>query len=194
MMDHKVARAGDKSRGVRPDARIEKSRRALHSALIDLVAEMPFEEVTIAAITKRADIGYATFFRHYPTTGALLGEIADELIGQLLVRIAPLMLTRETSAAALALTRFVEMHRSLCQALLVGAGDAIRRDLTARAVEAARTAEAPAPDWLPQELSVIHAVSATLTVLRWWLEQDRSEDAEAVAKIVDRLVFGPIAA
>jgi AcrR family transcriptional regulator len=183
----------DKSRAPRPDARITKSRHALQGALLDLVAEMRFEEVTVAAITTRADVGYATFFRHYPSREALLAEIADDLIGQLLVLIAPLVLAQDSGAAALALTRFVDARRPLCQALLVGAGEAMRRDITARAIAAAGTAEAAMPGWLPRDLGIVHGVAATLTILRWWLEQDRPQNAAAVADIINRLVFGPIA-
>jgi len=194
MIDHKVATQVDKSREPpRRDARITKSRHALRTALLDLVAEMPFEAVSVAAITTRAGIGYATFFRHYPTREALLAEIADDLIGQLLVRIAPLLLAQDTGAAALALTDFVDARRPLCRALLVGAGEAMRRDVTARAIAAAGTAETPAPEWLPRDLGIIHGVAATLTILRWWLEQDRPKDEAAVADLLDRLVFGPMA-
>lgn len=154
---------------------------------------MPFEAVTVAAITTRAGVGYATFFRHYPSREALLAEIADDLIAQLVVLIAPLVVAQDTGAAASALTCFVDARRPLCRALLIGAGDAMRRDITARAVAVAGTAGAPSPKWFPHDLGVIHGVAATLTILRWWLEQDQPQDSAAVADIIDRLVFGPMA-
>ncbi|WBO23190.1 TetR/AcrR family transcriptional regulator [Sphingomonas abietis] len=195
MTDHNVAPPSKKSRKAqRPDARIAKSRRALHAALVDLVTEMPFEEVTAAAITARAGIGYATFFRHYPTREALLAEIADALIGELLILIAPFMSAQDTGAAALALTHFVDDRRRLCQALLVGAGDAMRRDITARAVAAAGSAGTSTPEWLPHKLGIVHGVAATLTILGWWLEQGKEQGAVAIADVIDRLVFAPMAA
>ena len=193
-MDHKGARSTGKSRETpRPDARITKSRAALHAALIDLVTEMPFEEVTVASITARANVGYATFFRHYPTREALLAEIADGLIGEMLVLIAPLVLAQDTGAAALALTRFVDDRRPLCRALLVGAGDAMRRDITARAITAAEAAGTDTPEWLPRDLGIVHGVAGTLTILRWWLEHDTERDASGMAHVIVRLVFAPIA-
>ncbi len=193
-MDHNVLPQIEKSSGPqRPDARITKSRRALHAALLDLVTEMPFEEVTVAAITARANVGYATFFRHYPTREALLAEIAHGLIGELLALIAPLVLAQDTGAAALALTRFVDDRRPLCRALLVGAGEAMRRDITARAIEAAETGGTDTPEWLPRDLGIVHGVAGTLTILRWWLEHDGQQDAAGIAHIVDRLVFAPVA-
>ncbi len=189
-----MAPRGRKSRETqRPDARIAKSRRALHAALIELVTKMPFEEVTVAAITARAGVGYATFFRHYPTREALLAEIADGLIGELLTLIVPLVLAKDTGAAALALTRFVDDRRPLCRALLVGAGDAMRRDITARAIAAAGSSGTDTPAWLPRGLGIVHGVAGTLTILQWWLEHDSAQDAAGIAHVVDRLIFAPIA-
>lgn len=176
----------------RIDARITKSRRALHAALLALVTDMPFEEVTVAAIAAQAKVGYATFFRHYPTREALLAEIADTLIAELVVLIAPLVLADDSRAAALALTRFVDDRRPLCRALLVGAGDAMRRDITARAIAAAAGTATRMPAWLPRDLGIVHGVAATLTILRWWLEHDATRNAVDIAGIVDRLVFVPI--
>lgn len=193
-MDHNLARGSDKSSARRrPDARIVKSRRALHAALLDLVAKTPFEDVTVASIATRAGVGYATFFRHYPTREALLAEIADSLIRELLVLVTPLLLARDTGAAALALTRFVDARRPLCRALLVGAGAAVRREITARAVAASESAETAMPHWLPRELGIVHGVDSTLTILRWWLEHDTQLDAVGIATLIDRLVFGPMA-
>ena len=192
MMDHKLAVAPQKSRDKRTDARITKTRRALRAALLDLVTQMPFEDVTVAAITKRAGIGYATFFRHYPSREALLAEIANDLLDQLVVVITPLVLTQDSGAAASFLASFVEARRPLCGALLVGAGEAMRRDITARAMVRAGTGVAPMSQLLPHDLGIIHGVAATLNILRWWLEQDRPMDAATVADLLDRLVFRPM--
>lgn len=177
----------------RPDARIVKSRDALKAALIALVAEMPFEEVTVAAITQRAGIGYATFFRHYPTREALLAEIADGLIAELAALVVPSMLANDADGAARALTGFVVDRQALCRGLLVGAGDALRRDIIARASAVAEAADTRLPDWLPRDLAVVHGVGATLSILRWWLESDQRGDASAIATVIARLVFGPMA-
>jgi AcrR family transcriptional regulator len=153
---------------------------------------MPFEELTVAAITARAGVGYATFFRHYSTREALLAEIADGLIGELLAVMSPLLQANDTGAAALTLARFVDARRPLCRALLVGAGEAMRRDITARAIALGSTAKTSMPEWLPPDLGVIHSVAATLTILRWWLEEESRGDAAGIAVIIDKLVFEPM--
>src|SRR4051794_5297767 len=49
------------------DARGRKTMQALHEALIDLIKEQPLERITVDAIVERANIGRATFYRHYAT-------------------------------------------------------------------------------------------------------------------------------
>ena len=60
------------------DARQVRSRSALAAALLELLEERPFDQLTIREITARAGTGYATFFRHYPDKEALLHDVAAE--------------------------------------------------------------------------------------------------------------------
>lgn len=174
----------------REDARIGKTRGALQGALIELIGAEPFETLTVTAITQRANVGYATFFRHYPDTQALLAEIAGGLIDELIVAIAPLALAQDSRGIAQVLTAFVEDRRRLCHALLIGAGDAMRREITARALAAARMTEGATPAGLPRDLALIHGVAATMTILAWWLGHEEAE-VDMVA-ILERLVFEPL--
>src|SRR5689334_4808121 len=56
----------------RSDRRIVRTRNLLAQALVALTLEKNYDAVTIREITDRAEIGYATFFRHYPDKDALL--------------------------------------------------------------------------------------------------------------------------
>jgi AcrR family transcriptional regulator len=171
------------------DPRIEKSRSALRGALLALVAEKMFTELSIGEIVARAGIGYATFFRHYPDKDALLVDIADGLIDELLVQMLPALLEEKTLAASVALCRFVDGRRAICRALLAGGATAsVRRHVLARAGGVAL----PAVSGLPPDLVIGHAVGATLGLLGWWLDHEEAFDAEAMGAIIDRLVMAPI--
>src|SRR5579859_2326210 len=109
-MDHK-------SRATRPstprDARMLKSRVALLSALLGLLTEKPFEQITVREITKTAAIGYATFFRHYPDKESLLNDLAADQIKALLGLALPILFASNSRAAATALCTYVDEHRKL---------------------------------------------------------------------------------
>src|SRR5258708_24160624 len=65
------------------DRRVKRTQNLLAKALIALTLEKGYEAVTIRDITERADIGYATFFRHYHDKDALLREVLDVVLSEL---------------------------------------------------------------------------------------------------------------
>lgn len=191
-MDHKLAVAEPPSSAV--DARIVKSRAALRAALIELAGEKPFAALTVTEISKRASVGYATFFRHFPSKEALLTDIAEALILDMIHLVRPLLENTDTRAASLELARFVDAQRPICHALLVGAGDTMRREITARVTRLAVHDHTNIQIDLPPELLSVHSVGATLNILAWWVERGTEIGVEAMAAILDRLVFTPLSA
>ena len=47
------------------DRRVKRTRNLLGNALLELVQEKKFEQITIQDITDRADLNRATFYLHY---------------------------------------------------------------------------------------------------------------------------------
>src|SRR5699024_5059526 len=106
--------------GLPTDARQLRSRRALTGAMLELLEEKPFDQVTIREISSRAGTGYATFFRHYATKESLLADIASEEIADLLAMTTPVLYDINSSESTRALCGHVAEHRQLWTALLTG--------------------------------------------------------------------------
>lgn len=157
--------------------------------MLSLVAEKAFADLSVGEIVARAGVGYATFFRHYPDKDALLADVADALMDDLLVQMMPALLQDETLAASVALCRFVAERRAVCRALLAGGAEASVR---ARALARAAAVALPPVAGLPPDLAIGHAVGATLGLLGWWLDHEAAFDAEGMGAIIDRLVMAPI--
>src|SRR5271154_4683249 len=129
-MDHKYAVA-ERSSSVRvshrgkervamTDPRVTKTRAALAEAVLALASEKLFADVTITEIAARAGVGYASFFRHFKDKDALLTEVADQMVTDLLAIIMPAMNEEDTLATSIAICRYVDEHRLLTRALLAG--------------------------------------------------------------------------
>src|ERR1043166_832029 len=73
-----------RGRPVQTDRRIKRTQNLLAKALIALTLEKGYEAVTIRDITERADVGYATFFRHYHSKDELLHGVSEFVIEELI--------------------------------------------------------------------------------------------------------------
>lgn len=61
------------------DRRIIRTKSMMREALMDLMDEMPFGEITAKDITDRADLNRATFYLHYNNVFELLDELENEI-------------------------------------------------------------------------------------------------------------------
>lgn len=186
------------SRGLQPsetaptDARQLRSRKALNAAMLELLEEKPFDQITIRDISARAGTGYATFFRHYPSKEALLGDVAAEEIAGLLAMTVPILNSANSVESTRAMCRQVSEHRALWTALLTGGAAAIvRAEFIRQARELPKSYDKP-HSWLPVDLGVVHGTGSTIDVLAWWLGQEQDYSSDEIAAILDRLVIAPL--
>lgn len=190
-MDHKSPIRSQRSRD--NDARVIRTRAALHRALLQLAERTSFSDITVTAIAEEAGIGYATFFRHFPDKQSLLADIAAELVDGLVVEMG-VSATTDPALGGRKLARFVEEHRGMCHTLLVGAGEEIRRAIMERASIGSQPAALPSASGLPSKMIISHSVAATLTLIAWSLEHPHVMNEAQLAEALHKLVFGPVAA
>jgi AcrR family transcriptional regulator len=178
-----------------PDARVVRTREALQQAMMELLAEQPLEAITVRAITLRAGVGYATFFRHFADKDALLTDVVEALTGDFLHQVAPLLRQRDRRAAARSLCAYVEARAPLHKALIAGeAGETVRAGMLRRYLDAVAHASPAAPKGPMDEVLRLHLVAAILNLLGWWLRNLDEVDAETMAGLLERLVLTPVGA
>lgn len=179
------------------DARQVRSRKALNDALLALLEEKPFDQLTIREITARAGTGYATFFRHYPTKEALLADVASDEIADLLSRTIPILYETSSYESTRAVCAHVAEHAMLWSALLTGGAAGMVRDEFIRQARGLADEAVSRNDWLPSDLGVVHGTGSTIDILAWWLAQGGDRPASAhtpdeIATILHRLVIAPL--
>jgi AcrR family transcriptional regulator len=174
------------------DTRMRRTRKALRDALLELLQRKRIDQLTIRDIAAEADIGYATFFRHYASKEQLLEEIAAEEIARLTELTVPLLSPSDTRVSCLALCNYVHAHRVLWSALLTGGAAGTLREEFIRLVQQPRTRSIPRPRWLPTELGAVFGVGATIEIIGWWLQRPDELTPKQVANILSRLVVAPV--
>lgn len=168
------------------DRRVRKTRIAIRSAIKLLLQSRGVDQFTIKDIAEQADIGYTTFFRHFPSREAALADLADSVARDLLAESLPLLTSKDSRASCLALCRHIAANRSVWTALLSGgAAGFVRASLASITFE--RAQEWPMPQaWLPAESGTLLATGMVVEVLTWWLTHAADLPPEAVAEIMDR--------
>jgi AcrR family transcriptional regulator len=168
-----------------------RTRSALCGALLALLEEKPFEQITVREITRKAAVGYATFFRRYPDKEALLHDLAAGEIGALMAMTVPILFAADSRVASQALCAYVEERHKLWSALLTGGAAGTMREEFIRQAKLVAASQ-PNPDtWLPGDLRVVYATGGVVDVLAWWLQQTPRPPANDMAEILDRLVITP---
>lgn len=184
--DHREAPAAEPR-----ETRSTRTRPALLAAMLSLLEEKPFDQLTIRDITTRAQVGYVTFFRRYPDKDALLHDLSAGEIRKLIAMTMPLLYTVDSRAATQSLCAYLWEHRKLWSALLTGGAAAILKD---EFVRQAQEQAVDRPTTLPGDLATVLPVASTIEILAWWLKQADPPSIPRMAEILDTLVITPILA
>ena len=64
------------------DRRVQRTRKALRSALLELIKEKGYDSVSVEEITQRANLGRATFYLHYKDKEDLLVDEFNEIVNE----------------------------------------------------------------------------------------------------------------
>ena len=194
------------------DRRIRRTQKLLGDALIVLALEKEYEAITIQEITDRADIGYRTFFRHYADKEGLLKDVVStvmmemrELIGPRLLRFLmdPDAQPSDLPEGAI-LFRHVQENsdlyrvllysdRTLVQSVKAFAIQEFKADFEAQFAGTQLAGTQLAMD-IPFDIVANHMVSATISLLRWWLENDMIYSPEEMRVFAFRLIIQPVRA
>lgn len=173
------------------DRRIARTRRLLAEALVELVNEQRYENITIRDITDRADIGYATFFRHYESKDILMLEVVTGIVSELESFQASHdedYFTREGRyffqhvAANAALYRNILDNAAFARKLRERVAIIVLGHLTNRADEI----QTP---HIPTEIAAQHMASSVLGLMDWWLFNRQPYTVDQMAEFYARLVI-----
>lgn len=182
-----MARARTTTPRIPDDARTRRSLEALRSALLALLADKSFEQISIKEICDKAELSYPTFYRRFASKEELLSHIAAEEV-QSLMQLGGVPAQGSRTSPADRMCQHIQAHRALWKALLTGgAADAVRAEFirTARTIAESQPRANP---WLPVDLAVSFVTSGMFEIFAWWLNQPADYPIGKVVKLFDALI------
>ncbi|WP_019929448.1 TetR/AcrR family transcriptional regulator [Nocardia sp. BMG111209] len=165
------------------NVRIRRTRALLREALVDLIEERGLDRVTVGDLTTRAMVSRAAFYRNYRDKYALVEQIFDEAMAEM---IGDHTDDRTPGERWAGFFRHIDSYHRMYRALLGRKGSPWFADRMRVALADMTTGHFPgdsADGLVPTVLAGMFVQSIV-----WWLEQERPCPPEEIAARSARLI------
>ena len=160
------------------DRRVQRSKQFMYSALMNLVAEKPFEKITVQDILDRANVGRTTFYAHFQSKEDLFLSSHEQIINA----ISRSFFTEdgslrvEPSTELIAFLQLSQGSRDMYYYLTGGSdrGDVLRllKERIATQLEAQlHTLFREEESTIPFTVLAQHIASSLVSLSSWWMEK-----------------------
>lgn len=175
------------------DRRVKRTQQALAHAVIALTLEKGYEAITIRDITEWANVGYATFFRHYKDKDSLLQDVLDVVLTEL-TDLLPTSADADPELVGTLLFRYVQGHNVVVRVLLSSRSSAtflqhIVDVSTARLLDQYTAKEGSD---IPVEIAINHMLTSSIALIQWWLDHDMPYPPEKMGLIYKQMIMCPM--
>jgi AcrR family transcriptional regulator len=159
------------------DRRVVRSRSSLAKALIELLVEMGYENVTVQHIIDRAGVGRSTFYSHYRDKEDLLRasikNLRDALERHWLSSLDAQSIQKGKLGFALPFLNHVDGKRDIWDAIVgCESGQIVDRHFRRMLADLTRLDLGSDPNRPSEEIRVQFVVGALMSIVSWWLDFD----------------------
>lgn len=175
------------------DRRVRRTQKLLAKALIALTLEKGYDAITIRDITDQAEVGYATFFRHYHDKDALLKDVVDVVLDDLTGLLQSPMSDTNHEMTGTLIFRYVREHSEVVHVLLSSRGSAaLVKKIVEAGTQSVFNQNAPiAESAVPPEIAAYHLVTSTISLIQWWVQREMLYPPERMGIIYEKLIARP---
>jgi AcrR family transcriptional regulator len=180
------------------DRRVLRTRDALGDALIDLMLERPFADITVQQVLDRADVGRSTFYSHYSDKDDLFVSDVEDFWEAM----STLLLRRKEASERVAPVRELFAHigeaREFYSTLVISGKiqDVLElgRGHFARAIDqrlgALPRARRISPDRRP---ALGHAFAGALfSLMSWWIDRGMHTSPAEMDEVFHQMVWSGV--
>lgn len=192
------------------DRRVQRTLQSLRTALLELIKEKNYDEISIEEITERANVGRTTFYLHYKDKEDLLMEefstlmyeraqVLSEIPFSVWVPISEEDLQKNMALQPLLLVfEHIYNNSELYKLLLKSTNSSkiverIRQVSTDAIVKFAETKMATDPipllSEVPIEFFAAFFSGALISVVSWWIREDMRHSPKEVTNMFRNLFF-----
>ncbi len=176
------------------DRRQRKTREAIFKAFTELVSKKDFNQITVAEIIYRADIGRATFYAHFETKDFLLKEFCQELFCHIFDTESNeenehrhIFTCEDTDSAFLHLFKHLHKNDNNILTLLSSRNNELflryfRSNLESLTESQLSLFESKKSTDIPDSFWKNHITSTFIETLKWWIANGMKESPELITE------------
>lgn len=174
------------------DRRTVKTKKAIRMAFLSLLNEKDLNHITVAELTRRADLGRGTFYLHYKDVYDLYETIEDELYSDLVQMFDASIPTDSKNLLNLTetITKYIDENRDLFFLIVRSSSDGkalykLKKIFSERALWAD-------PSWYTSEydrVESIFIVSGVIGVLEEWLDKGLDMAQSEISTMLHRVLL-----
>lgn len=177
------------------DRRSQRTQRILHEAMMSLLQEKRYDDITVQDIIDRADVGRSTFYAHYQDKEDLmvsnfmhLMEYLTEAVSQSGEEAPRLLPTRE-------LLEHVQESQHLVRSMMSGRGFELfmekGQEYWSRKIAADLQRQLPSGQQpsVPIPVMAQFVAGTMITMLRWWVEKKMPYSPVEMDRMLESLVM-----
>lgn len=177
------------------DRRIRRTKGLMRDALIELMTEKPFSEITAKDITEKADLNRSTFYLHYDNVFGLLDEMENEVVETFAHMIEEIEVEPDKAweyPVVEHICDYIVKNPKLCYGLLVNSrSDRLTERLTKVMKEKGKKArqemgmdmEGRTADYIYQFI-----VCGTIAMVKHWLAEGMSLPKEEMMELLQKII------
>jgi AcrR family transcriptional regulator len=181
--------------GKKQDQRVRRTRDRLGDALVELLVEKPFDDITVQNVLDRAGVSRSTFYTHYRDKNDLFLSDTDEFFEGMATALSRFGDKSERVAPVRELFGHIAEVRPFYNALVESGRMHDVRELGqehfARGIEQ-RLNKIPRAHTIPPDRrgAIAHGWAGSLfSLLAWWVQHGMTLSPEEMDKLFHRLVW-----
>jgi AcrR family transcriptional regulator len=183
-------------KNTKTDRRSQRTRQLLSMALVELMLQKRYDEITVQDIIDRANVGRSTFYAHYLDKDDLLVSDFTRVLDMLSDHMHQQEAGGQPAPPSLAFFfEHVQAHQHLYKALVRGGGidllykkghERLRQNIEQHLGEYVPQGETPA---VPLALMADYLAGTILHLLKWWLDHETPYTPAQMDALFQQLVL-----
>jgi AcrR family transcriptional regulator len=176
------------------DRRVQRTRLALRDALISLLIDHGWDDITIADLCERANVGRSTFYQHFPNKERLLDGGFNDL--QVWLRTQTMGAATDGSGAlpfVRGLIEHVSEQRVLFRAIIGrGSGYFVQQRFREMVIQLVEAQVSPPISGWKQAAGARYVAGALVELLAWWVDTGNKRSADDIERLFYQLALPAI--